>query len=148
LLSRRDGHTLAAVTPELTMDATSPKRESCLLVRSPAAPGVARRFVGSALANWGVSDVFGDVPLLTSELVTNAVEHAASDVEVSVDLGSGRVRVEVRDSSEQLPMKADLATAREGGWGLHIVERLATRWGLDPYQGGKTVWCEVAVNVC
>ena len=128
------------------MDANSPKRESCLLPPSLTAPAVARRFVGTVLTNWGVSDLCGDVPLLTSELVTNAVRHAASDVEVSIDLGFGRVRVEVRDLSEQLPMKADLATARGGGWGLHIVERLATRWGLDPHRGGKTVWCEVSMH--
>ncbi len=128
------------------MDATSPKRESCVLPPSPTAPAVARRFVGKVLTNWGVSDVFNDVPLLISELVTNAVRHAASDVEVSIDLGSGRVRVEVRDQSEQLPTKADLATARDGGWGLNIVECLATRWGLDPHRGGKTVWCEVSMN--
>jgi len=129
------------------MDASSPKRESCLLPPSPTAPAVARRFVGTVLTNWGVSEVCGDVPLLTSELVTNAVRHAATDVEVSIGLGSGRVRLEVRDLSAQLPMKADPATAAEGGWGLHIVECLATRWGLDPHRDGKTVWAEVGMNV-
>ena len=127
------------------MDASSPKRESCLLPPTSAAPALARRFVETALTNWGVFEAFGDVPLLTSELVTNAVRHAASDVEISIDLGPDRVRVEVQDLSERPPVKGDLAAARDGGWGLHIVERLATRWGLEPHEGGKTVWYEVAL---
>ncbi len=83
------------------------------------------------------------MPLITSELVTNAVRHAETSVTVSVDLAAERVRVEVRDLSEQLPVKADVTAAHDGGWGLHIVERLSSRWGHVPHGGGKTVWCEV-----
>jgi len=125
------------------MDARSPKRESCRLSPSESAPADARRFVEAALTNWGVLEAFSDLPLLTSELVTNAVRHAASDVSVSIDLTPLRVRVEVHDSSERVPVKRDHGAARDGGWGLHIVERLATRWGLEPRAGGKTVWCEI-----
>jgi hypothetical protein len=37
----------------------------------------------------------------------------------------------------------DIDLARDGGWGLHIIERLSSRWGLEPHRGGKTVRCEV-----
>ena len=124
------------------MDANLPKRESCLFPPSAVAPAQARRFVSDALAGWGVAEAFGDVPLITSELVTNAVRHAESSVNVTIDLEAERVRVEVQDLSEEIPVKADIDAAREGGWGLHIVERLSTRWGLEPRAGGKTVWCE------
>jgi anti-sigma regulatory factor (Ser/Thr protein kinase) len=125
------------------MDANVPKRESCLLPPSANAPARARRFVSDALEHWGVGDVFVDVPLITSELVTNAVRHARSRVNVSIDLEAERVRVEVEDRSQLLPVLADIDLARDGGWGLHIVERLSTRWGLEPHGDGKTVWCEV-----
>jgi anti-sigma regulatory factor (Ser/Thr protein kinase) len=125
------------------MDATAPKRESCLLPPSRTAPALARRFVQTVLSDWGVADAFGDVVLVTSELVTNAVQHAGTDVEVSIDLRSDRVRVEVQDQSDRHPVKADLASARDGGWGLHIVERLGAQWGLEARDGGKIVWCEV-----
>jgi len=125
------------------MDANLPQRESCLLPPSAVAPAQARRFVTDALTSWGVAEAFGDVPLITSELVTNAVRHAEGSVNVTIDLEAERVRVEVQDLSEELPVKADIDAAREGGWGLHIVERLSARWGLEPRPGGKTVWCEV-----
>jgi anti-sigma regulatory factor (Ser/Thr protein kinase) len=90
-----------------------------------------------------VRDTFADVPLLASELVTNAVRHANGDVALSLQLDNDRMRVSVSDSSDELPVMGDLESAREGGWGLHIVDRLAASWGLEADSDGKTVWCEV-----
>ena len=118
--------------------------ESCVLAQSGDTPAAARRFVVSALEHWGVRDDFDDLPLVTSELVTNAVRHAASDVVVSIDLSSSCVRVEVSDVSPKVPLLGALDVAHDGGWGLHIVEQLSTRWGLEPRLPGKTVWCELA----
>src|SRR5437868_3527775 len=113
------------------MDAVSAKREACLLEPKLDAPARARGFVRAALASWGVDDAFVDVPLLASELVTNAVRHVGSTIELALVLAEDRVRLEVRDASEQLPVMSDLASTRGGGWGLHIVERLATDWGIE-----------------
>ena len=124
------------------MDADS-IQESCVLPNSVTAPALARGFVSSTLSSWQVSDAFADVPLLVSELVTNAVRHAQGDVALSLRLEPDRVRVAVTDTSDALPVVGDLDTARTGGWGLHIVERLASRWGLETQPDGKTVWCEV-----
>jgi len=125
------------------VDATFPTRDSCVLPPLRTSPAAARRFVATALRNWGLAETFSDVILVTSELVTNAVRHAASEVAVSIDLLPDGVRVEVQDLSEQPPVKDELGRAGDGGWGLHIVERLATRYGLEPRAGGKTVWCEL-----
>ena len=124
------------------MDADS-IQESCVLPNSAIAPALARGFVSSTLSSWAVGDAFADVPLLVSELVTNAVRHADGDVALSLRLESDRVRVAVTDASDALPVMSDLDAARTGGWGLHIVERLASRWGLETQTDGKTVWCEV-----
>ena len=106
------------------MDA-SHTRDSCLLRPSFGAPAVARQFVAEKLRAWGIEAAYPDVELLTSELVTNAIRHADGDVEVSMDhVGSDCVRIEVRDRSERLPVMRPLDTARDGGWGLHIVGRI------------------------
>lgn len=110
---------------------------------SATAPALAREFVSATLTDWGVAEAFPDGPLLASELVTNAVRHARSNVDVAISLEEQRMRVEVVDRSELLPVLGDIDRARTGGWGLHIVDRLATRWGLEPHVGGKVVWCEV-----
>jgi anti-sigma regulatory factor (Ser/Thr protein kinase) len=125
------------------MDAQAIQREACVLPRSMTAPALARGFVTSTLTSWAVRDTFADVPLLASELVTNAVRHANGDVALSLQLDHNRMRVSVRDSSDALPIMGDLGTAHDGGWGLHIVDQLASSWGLETECGGKTVWCEV-----
>ena len=64
----------------------------------------ARRFVRQALR--GVTpdpDVVDVAMLLVSELVTNAVMHAASQSRVEVAVSGDTVRVEVHDDSEAMP---------------------------------------------
>jgi anti-sigma regulatory factor (Ser/Thr protein kinase) len=90
-----------------------------------------------------VCDAFADLPLLASELVTNAVRHADGDVALSLVFDHDRVRLAVSDRSVKSPRMRDLEGARDGGWGLHIVDRLASSWGLETGDDGKTVWCEV-----
>jgi anti-sigma regulatory factor (Ser/Thr protein kinase) len=55
-------------------------RDSFVLEQSRDAPARARLLVAAALETWGVASDFPDVALITSELVTNAVVHAAGDV--------------------------------------------------------------------
>ncbi len=81
------------------------------------------------------------IVLVVSELVTNAVVHAQSQMKLTVrDLGHC-ARVEVRDGSTRVP---EMRPANaEHGRGLNIVEVLATRWGVDRHRNGKTVWFEI-----
>ena len=78
--------------------------------------------------------------LLTSELVTNAVLHARTAIELGITIGDDSIVVTVHDldlaRSEQDPY-----AAREGGWGLGLVSALAESSALasDP-EGGKTAW--------
>ena len=71
----------------------------------------ARRFVSQALTGWDddEGDLTDTVTLLVSELVTNAVLHAGSDVEVSVRLTPTAARIEVTDASAEAiaPRDAD-----------------------------------------
>lgn len=93
-----------------------------------------------------------DVRLMVSELASNAVKHAGGDDYVlAVDLDPHRLRVELADSGPGPVAGAGAADrARgalpEGGYGLGIVDRLATRWGIERGDGPTPtrVWFEVS----
>ena len=80
--------------------------------------------------------------LLTSELVTNAVLHAATPFDVTVAMDDGGVRVTVVDGAgAHAPQVQHPAPTDTNGRGLLIVEHLATAWGTDDTDhGGKAVW--------
>jgi PAS domain S-box-containing protein len=105
--------------------------------------GEARRYLLSLLP--AESGEAGDsLALMLSELATNAVQHASTDFEVSVDIApDGRhVRVAVSDTAESFPVPQDADAEASDGRGLHIVRALADAWGIDMRRGkpGKTVW--------
>jgi anti-sigma regulatory factor (Ser/Thr protein kinase) len=85
------------------------------------------------------------VVLLVSEVVTNAVLHARSDVFLSVDDRGETARVEVRDSSPVPPRLNRFAVESATGRGLRLLDQLSLRWGADQATEGlgKTVWFEV-----
>lgn len=100
---------------------------------------VARRFVVSLAPG----PIAGDAALVTSELVSNAVEHARTPVRIAVDSNAGHLRVEVSDSSSILPAVGDLLDDSDHGRGLHLVERLTSAWGVEANDEGKTVRFEM-----
>jgi anti-sigma regulatory factor (Ser/Thr protein kinase) len=104
----------------------------------------ARRFVGRALDDAHVERaVFDTVVLLTSEVVTNAVLHARSPIELTVEIGSHAVRVQVCDEFPGLRDEPD--RSRHGGRGLVLVAAMASQWGISPSGDapGKSVWFDV-----
>jgi anti-sigma regulatory factor (Ser/Thr protein kinase) len=103
---------------------------------------VARQWLSRELADCP-DELVEDAALLLSELVTNAVLHAQTQVQVSVGSTGGRVRVEVTDSSPVLPTAKGYGTDAATGRGLQLVEALAERWGIAAVPGGKVVWFEV-----
>jgi anti-sigma regulatory factor (Ser/Thr protein kinase) len=93
----------------------------------------------------------GALRLLVSELVTNCVRHArAGDdapVELSVRLRPDGVRVEVRDSGPGFePQSEPRPRGADGGYGLFLVERMASRWGVDTRDGTR-VWFELELEL-
>jgi anti-sigma regulatory factor (Ser/Thr protein kinase) len=110
-----------------------------------AAVPAARRFVVETLASWGADAVRTDAALVTSELATNAVEHAVSAFRVDVVRTHDAVRIALEDVGPSLPEVKAAAPDDFGGRGVAIVVRLARRWGCDPAPGGKVVWAELAL---
>ncbi len=113
------------------------------LGHEPQAPRAARRFVDETLRRWRCAEALDTIELLVSELVTNAITHAASAAEVAVVLQPERIRIEVADESTELPKPREAGPRDASGRGLALVEELATAWGVDVRGEGKTVWFEV-----
>lgn len=104
----------------------------------------ARRFVEDALHPETIGEeALFRAQLLATELVTNAVRHAQSPVELTVAHREGRIRIEARDDStvRPAPPQVDAPTRHRG---LLLVEDLSENWGVDVQDhSGKVVWCEV-----
>jgi anti-sigma regulatory factor (Ser/Thr protein kinase) len=83
-----------------------------------------------------------DAELLTSELVTNSVQHAGGHtIRLHVVLGASTLRVEVADASERsIRPRVD---AEPGGFGLMLVAAIATRWGGGRVAGANVTWFEI-----
>ncbi len=113
------------------------------LALSAHAPGEARDRTGSWLDAVGVHpDLRRDVLIAVSELVTNAVTHAASAPRVLLTADGRHLRIEVRDDSADPPIRREGTSA--GGFGVRLVGELAVRWGWTPIAGGgKAVWAEI-----
>jgi PAS domain S-box-containing protein len=103
----------------------------------------ARRLVQETLSDVGAEHLRDQAALAVSELVTNAVVHAGSAVQVRVVAVPDGVRVEVSDASPHLPTLRDYALTSGTGRGLRLVERTVDRWGVVPDAEGKTVWFEI-----
>jgi anti-sigma regulatory factor (Ser/Thr protein kinase) len=104
----------------------------------------ARQFVQRVIAT-ADDDVRNSVILLTSELVTNAVIHARTDLEVTVRyLDDGSVRVDVWDANSRMPQPCLAPLDATTGRGLGMVESLASAWGAERAGNGKSVWFQVS----
>jgi anti-sigma regulatory factor (Ser/Thr protein kinase) len=111
--------------------------------RDTRAPQRARRAV-EALGRAIDPSIRHDVVLLVSELVTNSVKYGAEgDLRLQIDAPAPtRLRVEVVNEGASFEPKARTRPATEpGGWGLHLVETLADRWGV--HAGSTHVWFEI-----
>jgi anti-sigma regulatory factor (Ser/Thr protein kinase) len=125
------------------------KVEPLIALELPAEPHsakVARDAVAGLDGHLG--EVFGDVVLVISELVTNSVRHAGLDasepVQLTVGMEGDTVRVAVRDPGPGFkPPGAPSDPAHIGGWGLVLVDQLATRWGVEHDGVANVVWCEL-----
>ena len=112
---------------------------SLLLPPTARSTTQARRFVLSALSDWRLDGLADTVALLTSELVTNSVLHARTEIEVTVTRLADGVAVAVSDGSRRAPvhrMQHDDATT---GRGVELLQQLATEWEVALRETGKTV---------
>lgn len=118
-----------------------------VLAAEPRSAGRARGTVRDLLTHAGLDGLIDEATLLVSEVVTNAVLHAATTIELVCRLETGRLCVEVCDRSPVLPGRRHYHDDAMTGRGLGMVEQLASAWGVQPNaSGGKTVWFELVAH--
>ncbi|MFB7129440.1 ATP-binding protein [Kitasatospora sp. NPDC056273] len=110
-----------------------------------------RDLVGHTIRAWiSMSEEAHDnLNLITSELVTNAVEHTTADTIVltlQLNTRTRMVTVGVQDSSAALPSGRHAAPDDQSGRGLWLIAALANRHGAQLTSTGKWVWAEVALQ--
>ncbi|MEV5492598.1 SpoIIE family protein phosphatase [Streptomyces bobili] len=105
----------------------------------------ARHLVREWLDDWELGAVDDEAQLLLSEIVTNALVHADSEVDLRVRRYPDCLRVEVRDSDPHPAINVGRPgeDQAESGRGMMIVAALASAWGNSPNGRGKTVWFEL-----
>jgi anti-sigma regulatory factor (Ser/Thr protein kinase) len=81
--------------------------------------------------------------LAVSELVTNAIVHAGTSIELRVHLSEHSLRVEIADQNTHSPATRSHALTAVTGRGLHLVESSVDRWDIETHADGKTVWFEI-----
>ena len=120
-----------------------PRRIS--LTAGPAAAAEARSQVRAAIYAWGIPVDPTAAVLLTSELVTNAIRHAAGEtVMLVISCACGQLRVDVHDTSWSVPVLADAPADAETGRGLMLVASMSTDWGFYRTPAGKAVYFMLA----
>jgi Histidine kinase-like ATPase domain len=111
--------------------------------RHPGEVLAVRRFVRAVLAGHPAA---AEAELLACELVTNTLRHAhnATTVTVTVTAGGTAVHIEVTDDGTAgVPHWREAAAGAEGGWGFHLVNEIATRWGFLRDKTGTCCWFDL-----
>jgi hypothetical protein len=58
-----------------------------------------------------------------------------------------RLRIEVADPGPQFEVDLRRRSSGTGGWGLFLIEAIATSWGVEPEGVGKKVWFELGAGL-
>jgi anti-sigma regulatory factor (Ser/Thr protein kinase) len=110
------------------------------LATGPAAAAEARRQVLAAIYAWDIPVDLDVAVLLTSELVTNAIRHAAGEtITLTITCVCGQLRVDVHDTSRTMPVVVDAPADAEAGRGMMLVASLSD-WGMHRTRSGKVVY--------
>ncbi|GAA4658130.1 SpoIIE family protein phosphatase [Kineococcus glutinatus] len=105
----------------------------------------ARRHLRDAVGGSALEAVLDDALVVVTELVTNAVLHAGTDVELRLRCEHDGLWVEVADRLPGvLPLLRAPDEGRESGRGVVLLDALATEWGTAHRAHGKAVWCRFA----
>jgi Histidine kinase-like ATPase domain len=116
------------------------------IVPARDAPGHARAAVQEFCRREGVGGDRDAAQLVASELVTNAVVHAGTPIDLTLRLMSSMLHVAVRDGGPGRPHVTDVDESSESGRGLILVDALASSWGTFFPDAGKVVWATVRVR--
>jgi len=127
-----------------------PQLIAFMLPNIPESVPIARFHIRAALSFHQLDEYANDAAIITSELVTNAIEHACGDGTGTIKVTLLRVwnpeavTVVVADSWTEGPVTRTAPDGSERGRGLRIVDELSDCWGWNPEDGGKAVYAVLA----
>ncbi|MDQ0942053.1 SpoIIE family protein phosphatase [Streptomyces sp. V1I1] len=138
LLISRDG------TPTLQ----APRRTAMNVAQAePERIAAARQQLRELLHDWTDAEQIDSAVLMVSEMVTNVLVHTDGHALLVAEVARGdaarRLRVEVADTSDELPHRRRPGEMASSGRGLLLMEMLADAWGVDPRGEGKSIWFEL-----
>jgi anti-sigma regulatory factor (Ser/Thr protein kinase) len=122
---------------------TGARRTALRLGPTPSAPTRARQFVTDTCRDWDLDDLRGPATLVASELVSNAVQHAGTDMVIRVAHRGDHLHLSVSDGSRtppRVPGTRSNGVLTDRGRGLHLVSVYTSAWGSNVSADGKTVW--------
>ena len=100
--------------------------------------------IRDCLVDAGREDLAETAELLVSEIVTNALVHAGTPIDVAFSFVDGGLRIEVTDGSPHAPAPRSYGPNAGTGRGLRLLEEMVDQWGVVPDDPGKTVWFQIA----
>ncbi|MEV4758255.1 ATP-binding protein [Micromonospora sp. NPDC049559] len=101
----------------------------------------ARELATEGCARWGVPELAGSACIALTEMVNNAVAHAATPLAVALTPRGRALHIGVRDYSRDAPtFHGTVPPTSAGGRGMLLVDTVARRWGTSLLPDGKLVW--------
>ncbi|MDX2827518.1 SpoIIE family protein phosphatase, partial [Streptomyces ipomoeae] len=111
------------------------------LPTDPVMVAEARKTTTRQLGAWGIDELAFTTELIVSELVTNAIRHAAGPIRLRLILERTLI-CEVFDGGPTAPHLRHPRTTDEGGRGLFLISQFTQRWGTRFLPEGKVIWAE------
>lgn len=124
----------------------------------PTSAPYARHFIREVLDQWEVPHLKELAVLLTTELVTNGIVHASTQLQLITALANVTPEIRVTDlaphrgvplapQDDRAGTRDDADSLREGGRGLVLVDALSDGWGVVMLPQGKCVWCRLNAEI-
>lgn len=136
---------MAGTTAEI-----EPRLIAFMLPSTPESVRIARFHIRAALGFHDLGQYADDAEIITSELVTNAIQHACRDVTATIGVTLAQTQdqdaviIVVSDKSSQGPVMRKPPADSEPGRGLQIVQSLSVHWGWRREPRGKAVFAILA----
>ncbi len=145
---REDDIAVLLISREGSIAREAPRRTAMSVAQAePERIAATRHQLRELLHDWADDEQVDSAVLMVSEMLTNVLVHTDSNALVVAEVICGqearRLRVEVADSSDELPHKRRPGEMASSGRGLLLMEVLADTWGVDPRGEGKSIWFEL-----
>ncbi|MFF7204065.1 SpoIIE family protein phosphatase [Streptomyces sp. NPDC008141] len=145
---REDDIAVLLISRDGSPDREAARRTAMSVAQAePERIAVARRQLREMLHDWADAEQVDSAVLMVSEMVTNVLVHTDGNALMLAEVvgrdSTRQLRVEVTDSSDELPHKRRPGELASSGRGLLLMEMLADAWGVDPRGEGKSIWFEL-----